>query len=65
MKSSKPVGKHQFALYQFLSRCNGWTSYKNDRQTVSAVSGLIRRRLAVANSISQVRLIVHYSEVTA
>jgi hypothetical protein len=57
--TSKPliaVGKYQVNMLQFAEKYQGWHSYANDKTTLRALNGLLKRGSIVINNHNQFRI---------
>ena len=54
-KPAIAIGKNQCELLEFAERYRGWHSYSQDRSTLRAVEGLVRRGCIEVNNYEQFR----------
>ena len=52
----KAVGKHQINMLMFAEKYQGWHSYSEDKTTLKALNGLLKRGSIVINDNLQFRI---------
>lgn len=50
------IGKNQCNLLDFAFKHKCWHSYTNDRKTLSAIHGLLKRKCIVINKYNQFKI---------
>jgi hypothetical protein len=52
----KAVGKHQINMLMFAEKYQGWHSYSEDKTTLNALNGLLKRKAIIINDNKQFRI---------
>jgi hypothetical protein len=52
----KAVGKYQVNMLQFAEKYQGWHSYSEDKTTLRALNGLLKRDAIIINSNKQFKI---------
>ena len=50
------MGKHQTNLLMFAYDNPTWHTYKNDKRTINAINGLLKRKSIIINEYNQFKI---------